>query len=155
MKRACGWRRVALPALFAAMAAQAQPLFENGWLRPAAAGQANAAVYVDIRSTEPLSLVGASSPVAKRVELVANDKPGLEGFARVVPALPVTADGTTRLAYLGSHLRLVDVTRDVMPGEVVDVDLVFEDPAGVRRSARFQAVARGIAARPGAPTPAP
>ena len=125
---------------------QAEVAFDDAWMRPAHAGQAQAAVYVDIRSSEALTLVGASTGVAKRVDLVANDRPGLEGFARVAPSLPLVANGVTRLAYLGSHLRLVDLLRDVRPGERVDVDLVLVDAAGQRRTARLTAQARGIAA---------
>ena len=103
---------LACAAAFAAGSAMAEVTLANAWLRPAPAGAAEAAVYVDIRSTEALELVGARSPVAGGAELVLVDPPDPDPTARrVVARIPVAANRETRLAYLGSHVRLTGVTR--------------------------------------------
>lgn len=135
-------------AALAASIAAAEVKLENGWLRPAYAGQPAAMVYVDIQSTEALKLVDAKSPVAKGAVLVLVDPPGAQPDQhKVVKELPVAANQPTRLAYLGSHVRLVDIQQDLVPGATIPLQLTFVDAKGKRWSVSTEAVVRGIAAR--------
>ena len=134
-------------ALAAATRASAEVRLENAWLRPASSGQASAMVYVDIVSTEPLRLVAASSPVAKRAELVLVETPGPDAAQSVVGEILVAANEPRRLAYLGSHVRLVLISQDVAPGSRIPLELVFIDAAGARRSVVTDAQVRGLMPR--------
>ncbi len=135
-------------AVLAASIAVADVKLENGWLRPAYAGQPAAMVYVDIQSTEALKLVDAKSPVAKGAQLVLVDPPGAQADKhKVVKELPVAPNQSTRLAYLGSHVRLLGIQQDLLPGERIPLELTFVDAKGVRRSVSTEAVIRGIAPR--------
>ena len=117
---------------------------KTAWLRPAAAGMAEAQAYVDIISASDLVLVGASTPFAKKVELVEvtmkDDKPE----AKVVASMPVPGGKTTRLAYRGSHLRLVDITKDFGNGTPVPLTLEFKSPDGRQLTASVNATVRGV-----------
>jgi copper(I)-binding protein len=117
---------------------------KTAWLRPAAVGMAEAQAYVDIISATDLVLVGASTPFAKKVELVEvtmkDDKPE----AKVVASMPVPGGKTTRLAYRGSHLRLVDITRDFGNGTPVPLTLEFKSPDGKEVTASVNATVRGV-----------
>jgi len=136
-------------ALAIAPAAHAEIVLSNAWMRPVAAAQKEAQVYVDIRASEPMRLVGAASPLARRAELVLFDPPDPEtGKLRVVPEIPVKANEETRLAFRGSHVRLVDVTRDAGPAERVPIQLVFVDAAGRRHVAATDALVRGLVPAP-------
>ena len=136
---------LACTAAFAAGTAMAEVTLANAWLRPAPTGTAEAAVYVDIRSTEALELVGARSPVARGAELVLVDPPDPDPEARrVVAKIPIAANHETRLAYLGSHVRLTGVTRDLVPGTRIPVELTFADATGERRTVAAEALVRGI-----------
>jgi copper(I)-binding protein len=117
---------------------------KTGWLRPAAAGMAEAKVYVDITSESDLVLVGATTPVARRVELVDVTTKGEQSEAKVVTSMPVPGGKTTRLAYLGSHLRLVDVNKDLANGNAVPITLAFKSPDGKAVAAQFDARVRGL-----------
>jgi copper(I)-binding protein len=117
---------------------------KNGWLRPVAAGMAEAKVYVDIVSESDLVLVGATTPVARKVELVEVMVKGDQSQARVVASMPVPGGKTTRLAYLGSHLRLVDVNKDLANGNAVPITLAFKSPGGKEMSAQFDPRVRGL-----------
>ena len=117
---------------------------KTGWLRPAAAGMAEAKVYVDIVSETDLVLVGATTPVARKVELVDVTTKGEQSEAKVVASMPVPGGKTTRLAYLGSHLRLVDVSKDLANGSVVPITLAFKSPDGREVAAQFDARVRGL-----------
>jgi copper(I)-binding protein len=117
---------------------------KTGWLRPAAAGMAEAKVYVDITSETDLVLVGATTPVARKVELVDVTSKGDQSEAKVVASMPIPGGRTTRLAYLGSHLRLVDVNRDLANGNSVPITLAFKSADGKEVTAKFDARVRGL-----------
>lgn len=149
---------LAFAACLASGGAAAEVALANAWLRPATAGADEVQVYVDIRSTEALDLVGASAPVARGAELVLVDPPDPDPTARrVVGKIPVTAERETRLAYLGSHIRLKGVIRDLPPGTRIPLELTFADAKGRRRTVTTEALVRGVALRrPGdAREPAP
>lgn len=139
----------AVAAAVTACSAAAEVKLENAWLRPAYAGQPAAMVYVDIASSQPLTLVAAKSPAAKRAELVLVDPPGAPPEQhKVVKVLPVPAAKVTRLAYLGTHVRLVDIQNDLRPGDSVALELSFVSTHGTRSSVTTSATVRGIAPRP-------
>ena len=117
---------------------------KTGWLRPAAAGMAEARVYVDIVSATDLVLVGATTPVARKVELVDVTLKGDQSESRVVASMPVPGGKMTRLAYRGSHLRLVDINKDLANGTAVPVTLAFKSPDGKDVTAQFDARVRGL-----------
>ena len=117
---------------------------KTGWLRPVAAGMAEAKVYVDIASETDLVLVGATSPVARKIELVEVTAKGEQTEAKAVASMPVPGGKTTRLAYLGSHLRLVDITKDLANGNAVPITLAFKKPDGKELTVQFDARVRGL-----------
>jgi copper(I)-binding protein len=136
---------VAVCALSAAACAlAAEVTLKTAWLRPAAAGMAEAQAYVDITSDSDLELVGASTPFARKVELVLvamkNDVPDLQ----VVTSMRVPAGKTTRLAYRGSHLRLVEITKSFGNGTAVPLTLLFKSPDGKEVTAAVDAQVRGL-----------
>jgi copper(I)-binding protein len=119
-------------------------VLKTAWLRPAAAGMAEAQAYVDIVSETDLELVGASTPFAKQVELVQvtieNDLPE----QKVVKSMPVPGGKTTRLAYRGSHLRLVEITTSFGNATNVPLTLAFKSPDGKDVTATIDAQVRGL-----------
>ena len=136
---------VATSALMVAAGALAgEVTLKSAWLRPAAAGMGEAQAYVDIVSEADLELVGASTPFAKKVELVlvAMNNDSLE--QKVVATLPVPGGKTTRLAYRGSHLRLVEITKSFGNGNSVPLTLAFKSADGKDVSATVDAQVRGL-----------
>ena len=70
LHRRCAAAIVLVCALFAAAAAQAvEVAVKYAWMRPAAASS-TAQVYVEIASDTVLALTGATSPIAKKIEIV-------------------------------------------------------------------------------------
>jgi hypothetical protein len=63
---------------------------------------------------------------------------------KVVASMPVPAGKTTRLAFRGSHLRLVDITRDFGNGMVVPLILSFKSADGKEVTAAIDAQVRGL-----------
>src|SRR3954469_5994562 len=97
---------VVAASLACASGALADVTLQNAWMRPAPAGAEAARAYVDISSDKTLELVGARTPIAKGIAIVRVGKIGDESTERVVKTFTVLAGTTTRLAYLGDHLRL-------------------------------------------------
>jgi len=138
---------VAFACALTAGGAAAEVTLANAWLRPAAAGAGEVAVHVDIRSTEALDLVDARSPAASGAQLVLVDPPDPDPtMRRVVARIPIAAGRETRLAYLGSHVRLTGVTRDLPPGARIPVELVFADGTGRKHTVTTEALVRGLVA---------
>jgi copper(I)-binding protein len=104
-------------------------------------GGANGAAYMTIRNTsgEPDRLIKAQSDVAKTVELHTVIQENGVMQMRPVEAIDVPANGEAVLKPGGFHVMLIDLTRDLKPGDKVDVTLQFERagtlkvPADVRQ----------------------
>jgi copper(I)-binding protein len=153
-----------LAALLAAPAQAVDIRLSSAWMRPAAAGS-DARAYVDIHSDAPLTLVGASTPLARKVAIVVVRKTDGLDPGKVVRRLPVSAGTPTRLAYKGNHLLLAGVRRDIANGTPVPLTLEFRDAAGKRYEARTDLRVRGLllphpaasrlTRQPAPPSPAP
>lgn len=137
---------VAALALAAATAAGAAPVtLQNAWMRPALQG-ADARAYVDIVSEANVDLVGASTPVAKKVVIVRVKTIGDPSTEQVVRTLAAPGGTTTRLAYHGDHLRLVALKRPVGNADPVPLRLTFKDAAGKRFDVETSVLVRGLLA---------
>ena len=140
---------VAASAFAVTLAALADEVtLKAAWLRPATAGMREAQAYVDIVSETDFDLVGASTPFAKKVELVLVSMNNEPPEQKVVATLPVPAGRTTRLAYRGSHLRLVEITRSFGNGTTVPLTLAFKSRDGKDVSSTVDAQVRGLLLQP-------
>ena len=115
------------------------------WMRPAAAGS-DARAYVDIASDQPVTLVGASSPLARSVEIrVVRDTDGADP-GKPVKSLAVVPGTPTRLAYKGNHLLLRGLRKSADNATPVPIVLTFRDAKGRRSTAQANLQVRGIVA---------
>jgi copper(I)-binding protein len=102
------------------------------WLRPAGRRAATEA-YFELRTSQPLTLVGARSPVAQSVSLR-----GPQPVARI----PLPPGQGMRFAPDGPRLRLEGLAHALKVGDRVPLVLVFEDPAGAPREIPVDAEVR-------------
>lgn len=128
----------------AGTAAAADVTLKSAWMRPAVEGAGATRAYVDIESNVPLTLIGASSPLAKRIEIVHAKRLDDPASEEVVTAMPVVPGKATRLAYRGDHLRLIDLAKTVGNGDRVPLTLKFRDASGGTSSASTDIVVRGL-----------
>lgn len=129
---------------FAGAAGAAQVALSSVWMRPANAGAESARAYVDIKSDANVDLVGASTPAAKKVEIVQVETIGDPSTETVVKKYAVPGGTTTRLAYLGDHLRLVGIKRTLGTGDPVPLKLRFVDDRGKRFEVDTHITVRGL-----------
>ncbi|WP_164964081.1 copper chaperone PCu(A)C [Rubrivivax sp. JA1026] len=125
------WAAASAALLMAAGAAAADLRLADGWARASGPAETATEAYVEITPDAPLRLVGARSPWAAEVRVLA---PG--------GALRLPAGRTTALAPGGPRLRLDGLRWQVRDGDVIPVSLVFEDADGRRFVRHFGAAGR-------------
>lgn len=140
---ATGVSTVALP-----ISATPTPVVSAAWSRPTLQGDTGV-IYATIHSIGADALLGATSPLAMRVELhesMTEKTGGMPGMGAMdmtsmhpVARLPIPAGGTVRLAPGGYHLMLVGVRRDLTAGMHVPVVLRFAHAGTVRATATVRA----------------
>lgn len=121
-----------LPVLAAAQSASSITV-TDAWARraPAAHGGGhggNGAVYATLsnRGTEADALVAAASDAARTVELHEVRHEGGAMAMRPVARMHLPAGGTLPMKPGGYHVMLLGLTRDLHPGDHVEVVLTFE-----------------------------
>ncbi len=120
-------RPAAALRLAAAPGAAAPVRAERAWSRPALAGGTGAG-FLTLRNdgAAPDRLLGASSPLANRVELHSSSTE--DGVMRMRPLdnVPVPAGGEATLRPGGTHLMLLDLRQPLRAGDRVPLLLRFE-----------------------------
>jgi copper(I)-binding protein len=120
-------RRWLIALLFAALPAWAQVSVEQPWTRATPPGAKVAAGFMLLKSTGAADrVVGASSPLAGRVEMHVTMREGEVMRMREVQSFEVPAAGTFDLKPGGAHLMLVDLKRPLKQGEKVPLTLKLE-----------------------------
>jgi copper(I)-binding protein len=120
--------------LLVSLPAFGQIEIEKPWMRATPPGAKVAAGYVTVRnkSASPDRLVGASSPVAARVETHVHIKDGEILRMREVKALDVPAKGALELKPGGAHLMFVEIKQPLKEGDKVPVTLKFEKAGEIK-----------------------
>jgi copper(I)-binding protein len=118
----------------------AQVEVQDAWSRATPPGAKVAAGYLTIRnqSASPDRHVGASSPVAARVETHTMEMKGDVMRMREVNGYEVPAKGSFELKPGGAHLMLVDIKRPLKEGERVPLVLRFEKAGEVKTELAVQ-----------------
>jgi copper(I)-binding protein len=142
-----------LMLLLCAPAGAADITIKNAWMRPARAGTASG-VYVDITTDVPLTLVGATSPMAKSIAIVQVDpQPDGTSVEKIVKEWKLPGGKETRFAYNGSRLDLGDIAADLTPGISIPLTLLFSEGPDKRLAVDIDVLVRGVILPPAEPQP--
>ncbi|HZY17059.1 MAG TPA: copper chaperone PCu(A)C [Ramlibacter sp.] len=135
-------RRTLLAALGLAAAgawAQTAPVTAVGaWARASMQGQTASAAYMTLTATEPLSLVGVSSPVARVADVHEMKLEGEVMRMRALPALELPANRPVQLKPGGYHLMLQELKAPLQPDTTIPVTLTFRTARGEQRQLALQ-----------------
>ncbi len=116
-----------IPLWFLAMPAWAQVSVEQPWTRATPPGAKVGAGFMQLRNAGAADrVVGASSPVAGRVEMHVTLREGEVMKMREVKSFEVPAGGSFQLKPGGAHLMLLDLKRPLKKGEKVPLTLKLE-----------------------------
>lgn len=130
---------LALPAL-------AQIAVADPWVRGTVAGQKATGVFMQLKSATDTALVGASSPVAKIVEIHEMKMDGSVMKMSAIDKLPLPAGKSVELKPGGYHVMLMDLTQELKEGQSVPMTLTFEDKAGKKSAVEVKAPVKALAA---------
>jgi copper(I)-binding protein len=137
---------MALLALCAAVTqVQAQTVVKDAWVRGTVAGQKATGLFAQLLSPSGGKLVAASSPVAGVVEIHEMAMDGNIMRMRAVPAVELPASKTVEFKPGGYHVMLMDLKKDLKPGETVPVTLVVEGAGQKRETIEVKATVRPLA----------
>ena len=127
---------------FFSTAAFAQVEIENPWSRATPPGAKVAAGYLLVRNKAAAAdkLIGASSPMAVRVETHVTEKQGDVLRMREVKSYEVPAKGSFELKPGGAHLMLVDIKRPFKAGEKVPLVLRFQNAGEIKTELEVKAL---------------
>ncbi len=128
--------------LVGAGASYAQITVTMPWIRATVPGQKVAAAYMEIKSGEPVALVAARSPAAKRTEIhemkMENNIMKMGPIAR----LEIPRGKTVALTPGGYHVMMIDILHPLKKGDSVPVTLTFEDRSRKTRTVEVKAEVR-------------
>ena len=122
-------RALLFAGLLVPYAALAQPIqAEQPWARATAPQQKVGGAYVTLTSPAGDRLLGASSPIAGRVELHEMQTEGdVKRMRELTGGLALPAGQAVAMAPGGYHLMLMDLKQPLVAGQAIPVQLRFRD----------------------------
>lgn len=134
-----------LAALGAGSVSAAGPEVSNAWVRGTVAGQKATGAFMDIKSVEGATLVGAASALGvTQVHEMSMD--GGVMRMREVKKLDLPAGQTVSLKPGGYHVMLMDLKKPLAKGEVVPITLKIQGKDGKVSDMEVKAEVRELTA---------
>lgn len=135
--------------VFSSLSLAADIEVRSPWVRGTVEGQKASGAFMTLTSTKGATLVGAA--VSKKVAGVAEvHEMKMEGdrmLMRAIPRLELPAGKPVELARGGYHIMLLDLQRQLKPGESVDIELKVENAARKIEIVRVKAEVRDLTSR--------
>jgi hypothetical protein len=133
---------ISVALVMGATAAQAQISIDNAWARSTVPGQKATGVFMTIASEKPVTLVKASSPAIKTVEV--HEMKVIDGVMKMreVAGVEVLPGKVTELKPGGYHVMLMNLEAPISAGSKVPLLLTFKDAAGKESSVKIEAEVR-------------
>lgn len=115
----------------------------DAWTRATVPGQQVGGGFMQIQSDADARLIGASSPVAQRVEVHEMSMDGDVMRMREVKSIDLPKGKTVSLEPGGFHLMLMNLKKPIAAGDVVPLTLVVES-GGKKQTVEVKAEARAM-----------
>lgn len=132
------------------MASAAEPLVQvNGaWIRQAVKGQSGTGGFMQLTSSQPLTLTGFRTPVAASAELHEMAMEGDVMRMRAIEALPLPAGQAVALQPGGHHLMLMGLKKALKAGTQVPLTLRLRTSDGRAIEQQVKVPVRAAADQP-------
>jgi copper(I)-binding protein len=142
---------LAVLALLGTGRSWAQVTVSNAWVRGTVGPQTTTGAFMDIRSTESVTLVAVATPIARIADV--HETTMKDGVMRMRPIakLDVAAGQTVTLKPGSYHVMLQDLKRPLKNGETVPLSLTFEGRDKKRVTIETTAQVRDLATAAAAP----
>jgi hypothetical protein len=132
-----------------ATAVQAQVTVSGAWVRGAVQGQTATGAYMQLRSADGATLLGADSPAAGIVEIHEMRMEGNTMRMRGVEQLELPAGRAVELKPGGYHVMLMDLKAPLKKGDTVPIKLKVRSKSGQAQDVEVKAEVRDVAAAAG------
>jgi hypothetical protein len=132
-----------------ATAVQAQVTVSNAWVRGTVQGQTATGAFMQLRSADGATLVGADSPAAGIVEIHEMRMEGNTMRMRRVEQLELPAGRAVELKPGGYHVMLMDLKAPLKKGDTVPIKLKVRSKSGQAQDVEVKAEVRDVAAAAG------
>ena len=103
--------------------------------------------FMTLTSSEDAKVVGASTPLAKKTELHTSMMMGGVNHMHQVDAIPLPAGKPVELKAGGYHVMLMQLARQMKPGETVPITFTIEGKDGKRTQVEIKAEVRPLGSR--------
>lgn len=133
----------------AAASASAQVTVSDAWVRGTVQGQKATGAFMQLRSSDGASLVGAESPVAGTVEIHEMRMEDNVMRMRAVPKVELPAGQAVELKPGGYHVMLMDLKAPLKQGDTVPIRLKLRGKDGKPQEVEVKAQVRDLAASGG------
>ena len=131
--------------------ALAQVTVTDAWVRGTVPGQKATGAFMSITSATDATLVSASSPAAKVVEIHEMAMDGGVMKMRAVDKLSLPAGKPVQLKPGSYHVMLMDITEPLAEGQTVPVTLTFVGKDGKKTTQEVKAPVKALTAATGMP----
>ena len=124
-----GVKRLALASLIAPLMSCSQPAqleVKNPWTRDTVGSVANAAIFMSITSPTEDRLVSASTPAARKTDLMTMGGGGNVMEMKYLQGIDLPANTPVSLNPTGLHVWLANLHRPLKAGETIPLTLRFE-----------------------------
>ena len=124
----------------------AQVTVSGAWVRGTVQGQTATGAYMQLRSADGATLLGADSPAAGIVEIHEMRMEGNTMRMRGVEKLELPAGRAVELKPGGYHVMLMDLKAPLKKGETVPITLKVRSKSGQTQDVQVKAEVRDVAA---------
>ncbi len=122
---------------------------EDAWVRATVPNQHATGVFMRLTSPEAGRLIAVESDAAKHVEVHEMAMQDDVMKMRQVPAIALPAGQPVELKPGGYHVMLIDLARQITPGDHIDVTLIVEDAKQQQHRVPVSVEARALNAKAG------
>lgn len=122
---------------------------EDAWVRATVPNQHATGVFMRLTSPEAGRLIAVESDAAKHVEVHEMAMQDDVMKMRQVPAIALPAGQPVDLKPGGYHVMLIDLARQITPGDHIDVTLIVEDAKQQQHRVPVSVEARALNAKAG------
>jgi copper(I)-binding protein len=136
----------ALVLVATAAPAWAQVTVSQPWVRGTVQGQKASGAFMQLKSAEGATLVGAQSPVAGVVEIHEMRMESNVMRMRAIPKLDLPAGQAVELKPGGYHVMLMDLKQPLKKGDTVPITLKLQGKDGKPHEVEVKAEVRDLAA---------
>ncbi|MFB0949087.1 MAG: copper chaperone PCu(A)C [Burkholderiaceae bacterium] len=124
---------------------QAKTTADGAWARATVAGQNMGGAFVTLTSDRDAQLIGATSPVAEKMELHTMKMEGEKMLMAQVSSIPLPANTQVQLKPGSLHLMFMGLKQPLAEGQTVPITLKIQLSSGHVETLTIQAPVKSLA----------